>query len=269
MASEIPLVATRLLADNRDLFDRFDRADSEASFRLVIALPVLLIVPLLAWRLQLEAWGCAICAAIALLIAILLLVDGGRKRTESNDAIYQAVFVGKVEFPAIEATLSVVKDEEERRWGETQDARRVEAEEESRREQIEREFRLTETAAQADADDVRLALRGGAGYGPEDDKQLTSVHVDLTNDTTRPVVITALDFEAPLMAKHPPSMPLRLAPQSADQVTIEVLPISAEPGDLSGGPLTRLTAVISYRIGDRRWKRDSHDDSRASPDLRV
>lgn len=50
MAADVPLVATRLLADNRELFDRYDRADAEAAFRFSVAPPLVPIALLVAWR---------------------------------------------------------------------------------------------------------------------------------------------------------------------------------------------------------------------------
>lgn len=102
MQEEIPLVATRLLAHNRELFDRYDRADAEAAFRFVIFLPLLITSILIPLRLGLPWWGYLISISAGLTIAVLLLIDGYRKQVESNDAVYQAVFIGEVSFPSIE-----------------------------------------------------------------------------------------------------------------------------------------------------------------------
>ncbi|MGI9823955.1 hypothetical protein [Agromyces sp. Marseille-Q5079] len=113
MQRDIPLVATRLLADNRELFDRYDRADAEAAFRYSISLPILVVSVLVPWRLGVEWWGYVICIGLGLIVAIVLIFEGYKKQVESNDAIYQAVFVGKVEFPSIEAGRRAIKEMEE------------------------------------------------------------------------------------------------------------------------------------------------------------
>ncbi|WP_163632324.1 hypothetical protein [Microbacterium sp. B35-04] len=117
MLRDIPLVATRLLADNRDLFDRYDRADSEADFRFAIALPVLVVSALVPWRMDLEWWGFFACVAVGLGVCGLLMLDGARKRIESNDAIYQAVFVDQANFPSVSTVRTAIeqKQAEERR----------------------------------------------------------------------------------------------------------------------------------------------------------
>ncbi len=102
LLEEVPLVATRLLANNRDLFDRYDRADAESRFRLGIAVPLLIVSGLIAYRLNLPTWGWLIALVAAAIVIALIVRDGFQKRMESNDAIFQAVFVGEVQFPIIE-----------------------------------------------------------------------------------------------------------------------------------------------------------------------
>lgn len=103
MRREIPLVATRLLANNRELFDRYDRADAEASFRFAIAIPIFAIACIGSITLGLPWWGICISTLAGLAVAGLIAADGSRKRREANDAIFQAVFVNEVQFPAIDA----------------------------------------------------------------------------------------------------------------------------------------------------------------------
>jgi len=120
MGSDVPLVATRLLADNRELFDRYDRADAESAFRYCVAPPLFVAVLLLAWRTDVDAWGWVVAIGVGALVAMLLLADGARKEMESNDAIYQAVFAGSVHFPSIEAAqrnLDALRERERRLGG--------------------------------------------------------------------------------------------------------------------------------------------------------
>ncbi|WP_308490926.1 hypothetical protein [Microbacterium terrisoli] len=106
MVKDVPLVATRLLAHHRELFDRYDRADAEAMFRYNIVIPILLIGILIPIRLGAPWWGYLISVPIAIGAVILLLRDATSKASESNEAIYQAVFVGETQFP----TIDVIKE---------------------------------------------------------------------------------------------------------------------------------------------------------------
>lgn len=265
MASEVPLVATRLLADHRDLFDRFDRADSEGSFRFAVALPLIAIGPLLAWRADFPLWGVLSVTVIVLFASILLVVDGVRKRRESNDAIYQSVFVGKVQFPSIQATLAAVEENRERGRQEAESRARELAASRAQREADQQESERMEAAAAAEAREVRIAVRGGAGQGSRGHTQMTSVKVDLTNDATRPVVVTSFWLDPPLSARNQPARQIRLGPQDTVTETVEIHPIDAKLGDLSGTPLTRYTAGMHYRLGDREWVRDSREGSQPHP----
>ena len=114
MSDDIPLVATRLLAHNRELFDRYDRAHAEASFRFTITVPLIVVSVLVPLRVGLPWWGYLISIATGALVSALLIWDGGRKLRESNDAIYQAVFVEEVQFPSIETAQARIKDRRDR-----------------------------------------------------------------------------------------------------------------------------------------------------------
>ena len=118
--ADIPLVATRLLAENRETFDRYDRADAEAAFRFSIWLPLLVISGLVPFRAGWSWWGYALSIVMGLAVAALLIYDGNRKQVQARDAIYQAVFaqVGAkdvgVMFPSITNLEAEIKVAEER-----------------------------------------------------------------------------------------------------------------------------------------------------------
>lgn len=110
MFGEIPLVAARLLAKNKDLFDRYDRADAEANFRYAVIIPMLLIVLLVVIRTNLLAgipWLAVFIIVSTLVFAFLIARDAYLKERESNDAIYQAVFIGEVNFPVMDDVQSL------------------------------------------------------------------------------------------------------------------------------------------------------------------
>lgn len=110
MFTEIPLVAARLLAKNKDLFDRYDRADAEANFRYAVIIPMTLIVLLVVIRTNLLAtipWLAVFIIVATLGFAFLIARDAYLKERESNDAIYQAVFIGEVNFPVMDDVQSL------------------------------------------------------------------------------------------------------------------------------------------------------------------
>lgn len=108
MYFEVPLVAVRLLAKQKELFDRYDRADAEANFRYAIVVPLVAIIGLLAWRVPSPSIWLTIGLIVAALIFIVFVVrDAYLKQRESNDAIFQSVFVKEVQFPVLEEVLAL------------------------------------------------------------------------------------------------------------------------------------------------------------------
>lgn len=116
--NQVPLVATRLLARNRELYDRYDRADAEARFRYAISIPLLVLVILVILQGGLVGFnfflGMLAIAATCVFVSFII-ADGSRKQREANDAVYQAVLIGEVEFPVVEeftaARQKVIEDE--------------------------------------------------------------------------------------------------------------------------------------------------------------
>ena len=102
ISREIPLMGVRLLSENRDLYDVYDRADAEAKFRFHIALPVLTIGILLPIRLGAAGWLYPIIIGVSVILVLLLIADGLRKTRASNEAVWQAVFIGAVSIPSLD-----------------------------------------------------------------------------------------------------------------------------------------------------------------------
>ncbi|SDH22819.1 hypothetical protein [Microbacterium pygmaeum] len=261
MVDEVPLVATRLLADNRDLFDRYDRADAEAAFRFAVVLPLNVICVASAWRMELEWWGYLVAAGVGLLLSAVLLLEGARKRMESNDAIYQAVFAGKASFPSVETAEAMVAEERARHQKQREEHERESAAQEAAESAARRSKEEAQASAEAEARHVTIGLRGGAAQGSPGEQQLTTLFVDLANDSDRAVVIGGFQVDPPLSAKRYPSFPIRLPAHDARTESIEVELIDIEPGELSGGPLVRFTANMAYRLGGDAWTRSSAEGS--------
>lgn len=139
---QVPLVAARLLSGNRELYDRYDRADAEARFRFAVSIPLLVLIVLIIFQSGLVRFSVPLgilaivvtCAFVALIIA-----DGSGKQVEANDAVYQAVLIGVVEFPIVE---------------EFQEARQKVIDDETRLEEAQRKYldELAESCAQLPPD---------------------------------------------------------------------------------------------------------------------
>lgn len=261
MNGEIGLVATRLLAENRDLFDRYDRAEAEASFRFSICAPLLVFSALVPWRLELDWWGYILSVGVGIGVCIALVIEGARKQMESNDAIFQAVFSEKADFPSIETARAAItqKRELDQRRNQDRIARQAQRREEAKA------LQETFKRAQAAASLVTIAVRGGAGQGSPPHVQLTSVHIDITNDTDQVVIIDKFELDPPLVATGYPRFPLRIQSHHTDSQLTKVEPIGVNAKDLSGEPLPGMSASITYRAGDRKWIRSSRENSVPDP----
>lgn len=115
---ELDLVGFRLMGDEPVLYGNVDRTRAEAELRVAVAVPLLLIGAALAFRTK--PWGAsvALAAAFAFVAAILIWQAQGRKE-RANDALVDAVFIGKVEAPAMDqlrrATNEVLAETPEQR----------------------------------------------------------------------------------------------------------------------------------------------------------
>ena len=91
----MPLVATRLLGKETDLFHEFDRQRGESNFRLVILPPLLLLSIVLAIKINV--------IFLSLLVSVRLFYwQGVRYRQQASDVLVDSLVVGRVEAPAIE-----------------------------------------------------------------------------------------------------------------------------------------------------------------------
>lgn len=261
MRGKVPLVATRLLADNRDLFDRYDRAEAEAAFRLGISTPLVVLSLLIPIRFGLDWWLCLLFLVAGVATALVLILEGSRKETESNDAIYQAVFAGKAEFPCVETARGAVTQQKE------QAVQRVAQDSARENEQREADRARDEAArdaylkAEAEARRVEIRVRGAAAQGGSADLQMTSVHVDLQNDSDRAVLVERFELEPPLTAKRYPQFPIRISAHDVQSMTVPIDLLSIAESEISGALLRSHTARVVYRLDGRRWVRSSDEDS--------
>jgi hypothetical protein len=95
VTQEMPLVGTRLLGKETDLFHEFDRQRGESNFRSTIIPPLLVLIIVLAIRVNF--------AFLLLLGSVPLFYwQGVRYRQEASDVLIDSLVVGRVEAPAIE-----------------------------------------------------------------------------------------------------------------------------------------------------------------------
>jgi hypothetical protein len=95
ITGEFGLMSIRLQVQNRDLFETYDRKRSEGEFRVGTAIPLCLIIPMLA--LQSSAWW-----LILLPLPVMLAVQGRLRLREAKEQIVQALVLGIIEAPFLQ-----------------------------------------------------------------------------------------------------------------------------------------------------------------------
>ena len=105
----MPQLASRLLVRNKELYGRYDRFVSEASFRINVAIPLGLLLGTAVWLSDLWLGWKILLSALTLTAALLLLRQGFLRAILARDVIAQALAIGEVESKNIEA--SRVSDE--------------------------------------------------------------------------------------------------------------------------------------------------------------
>ena len=92
--SEMPQLASRLLVKNKELYRRYDRFRSEASFRINVSL-ALLVLLVTATSLAHLYWPVKLALMLVELAAAILLFRQGLLRSISaRDVIAQAIAIG-------------------------------------------------------------------------------------------------------------------------------------------------------------------------------
>ncbi|HOZ58288.1 MAG TPA: hypothetical protein PKY70_08890 [Nakamurella multipartita] len=97
--AEVPILAVQLHAKQKDLYDDYDRALSEAGFRISVMIPVTLIsITVAADALVSLPWRVA-AGVCALVLFYALLTRGATKVRTANDIIVQALVLGLLDSP--------------------------------------------------------------------------------------------------------------------------------------------------------------------------
>jgi hypothetical protein len=95
--SEMPQLASRLLVKNKELYGRYDRFRSEASFRINVSIALLALLGTATYMADIP-WAPKIALVLAEFVAAMLLFRQGLLRSISaRDVIAQAIAIGEVE----------------------------------------------------------------------------------------------------------------------------------------------------------------------------
>jgi hypothetical protein len=122
------------------------------------------------------------------------------------------------------------------------------------------ELEAVDERIEAEAALVTISLKGGAGHGTAPDMLMTSVNVEIRNDTTHQVTVISFGLLPPLNAKSFPAF-LPIAPMSTKSQIVEIQHIPAQPSELSGRPVDRYDAEMTYQLAGRTWLRKVSGDS--------
>lgn len=124
----------------------------------------------------------------------------------------------------------------------------------------ERESDLAEQSARErdqinEASHVLISLRGGAGHGEEPNMMLTSVSIEIRNNSKHLVVVDGVTLDKALKPRTP--LPASFLIPAGEAITphVEIEDVPCKRGDLSGQPLTRFEVQMSYRQDGRDWRR--------------
>lgn len=106
-----------------------------------------------------------------------------------------------------------------------------------------------------EASRVHIALKGQASSGTSPDQVLTSVAVEMTNKSKHLVVVDGLTLDAGLKPHLPLPTSFRIPAGESKTHYFEIEEIPYEEGDLTGRPLSRFSAQMSYRQDGYDWIR--------------
>ncbi|AIY03024.1 hypothetical protein ART_3425 [Arthrobacter sp. PAMC 25486] len=120
--------------------------------------------------------------------------------------------------------------------------------------------------AQAEANNVSVALKGGAATGTPPDQMMTSFNLVIQNNSNHPTNIKNITLDPGLRLMAQPEAGFSIPADDSISQHIRIVDIPIHPGDLSGQPITRFTAQITYRLNGRTWRRDSDSDQAIAVD---
>ena len=96
LKQDLPLIPYRMLAEEKDhkIYSEFDRLRAEAEFRAAVALPLAVIVAVVAWRTS--PWW-----ALALVVPALLALEAVRAATAATDVLAESIRARACDSPVL------------------------------------------------------------------------------------------------------------------------------------------------------------------------
>ena len=99
--AEIPVLAVRLHAENKDLFDDYDRALAEAAFRISIMPPIVLILFSIPFQPAVSAFWAVVSVIAGFVAFYALWTRAATKVRNANDIVIQALVLDIVASPLL------------------------------------------------------------------------------------------------------------------------------------------------------------------------
>ena len=103
VVEDLDLVATRLIGNESELYSAVDRLRAEAEFRLAIVVPIAALSVLFGALLH-AYWY------VTVIVSLVLLVDGIRRDRAARALVIDALFLQRVEAPALERFQQSARD---------------------------------------------------------------------------------------------------------------------------------------------------------------
>lgn len=108
-----------------------------------------------------------------------------------------------------------------------------------------------------EASHVSIELKGGAGEGSPPNLVMTSLHVKIRNHSKYDAVVKAVTLDEALTARQPLPEDVHIPAGDTFSEFIQIVGVPGRQDDLSGQPMSRFTASLSYRLNGRDWRRNS------------
>lgn len=132
--------------------------------------------------------------------------------------------------------------------------------ERSRKEEHQRE--VSEAAERdfqkaTEANHVRVLLRGGGGSGDGATQTMDSIYVVVQNHSKYDAVVKSISVDPALTPIIPLPSSIRVPAGESFEKIINIKPVPGRAEELSGKPMARFTAKMSYRLDGTDWNRSS------------
>lgn len=115
-----------------------------------------------------------------------------------------------------------------------------------------------------EANNVSIALRGGAGQGSDPHMVMTSIQVRIQNHSKYDAVIKLFSFDEPLKPRRALPIGVHILAGTTFSETFEIIGVPAKQEELSEGAVSRYSATMAYRLDGRDWRRSSDVNSVAT-----